>query len=256
VTRPIVINGIEEVAIRGDLLDRGLILTLPTISQYQDESSFWERFSNARPRLLGALLDAVATALAHHETTPAPNVRMADFARFVQAAEPALGLEHGRFIQAYRDNRSGAVQLTLEASPLSEPVITLAAAGFEGTATELLAQLNALVTEETRRQRGWPKQPHTLAGRLRRLAPALRRVEIQVSFSRDRASRTITIRTDAESSVTSVTKRHQDPGVTLGDANDALSHTSSNGLTEALEQLDLGTASVAEIEAALDRSSS
>ena len=69
---------------RGDLLDRALVLTLPPINQYRDEDEFWAEFAFKHPRILGALLDAVSCALRKHEATPAPNVRMADFARWVQ----------------------------------------------------------------------------------------------------------------------------------------------------------------------------
>jgi hypothetical protein len=235
VSSPIILNGIEEVATRGDLLDRGLILSLPPIERYQDEDAFWRSFTEAHPRILGALLDAVSTAIANHDATPAPNVRMADFARFVTAAEPALGLESDAFITAYRDNRSGAVQLTLESSPLSTPVITLAATGFEGTATELLEQLNALVSEETRKQRGWPKQPHTLGGRLRRLGPALRRVGVKIDFERSAGGvRTRKIRINQLEQVGNQPSRASravpdGEGGTARDARDGISQASSNG---------------------------
>ncbi len=242
VSRPIILNGIEEVAVRGDLLDRGLILNLPTIPSYQDEDGFWGAFETARPRILGALLDAVATALDRQGRTPTPNVRMADFARWVTAAEPALGLETGSFMAAYEQNRAGAVQLTLESSMLSGPVTALAETGFEGTATALLKRLDELVSEETRRQRYWPKRPHTLSGQLNRLAPALRRVGVAVEISRGRAARRITISTRVNSSVTSVTERHgaSPPGhsVTLGDARDALLHTCTDSAEAAGEELE------------------
>jgi hypothetical protein len=233
VSRPIVLNGIEEVAVRGDLLDRGLILNLPAIARYEDEDAFWRTFNEAHPRLLGALLDAVAGALANHAQTPTPNLRMADFARFVTAAEPALGLERGAFAAAYRSNRSGAVALTLESSLVAAPVSTLAVTGFEGTATELLKELADLVSEETRKQRGWPKQPHQLSGRLRRLAPALRRVGVQVEFDRIGHARTRTIRVAADAA----------------DAVDAEKQPSTNELSDD-EIARLGTMTLAELEEA------
>jgi hypothetical protein len=54
-------------------------------------------------------------------------------------------------------------------------------------------------------------------------------VNVDVVFSRDKAARTITIRTGTRNSVTSVTDRHQNGEVTLDDADDALSRFSSNG---------------------------
>ena len=237
VSRPICLNGIEEFAVRGDLLDRALILTLPPIDTFNDEEEFWRTFDAAHPLILGGLLDAASTALANHATTQAPNVRMADFARWVTAAEPALDLPPGAFVAAYRENRVGAVQLTLDASPLSAPVIELASeGGFEGGATELLARLNDLVTEEVRKQRDWPKRANVLSGRLRRLAPALRRTGVFVEFSRDSRSRSLTISTRPQNIVMSVTDRHQGDVVTSHDDDDDDSQASTNRLPLIVEE--------------------
>jgi hypothetical protein len=230
VARPIALNGIEEVATKGDVLDRSLLLMLPTITRYEDEDEFWSTFTEAHPRILGALLEAVSGALGNLETTATPNVRMADFARWVTAAEPALGLEPGTFINAYRANRAGAVQLTLEASLLTNPIQILSEEGFTGTATELLDHLAAIAGEDLTRKRGWPARPHLLSGQLRRLAPALRRVGVEVEFSRIGRARTrsITVGTIPESSVPSVRKRPHGSETDAADAADADSSPESN----------------------------
>jgi hypothetical protein len=64
--RPIILNGIEELATRGDLLDRAIVVELPRITdeRRQTEDSLCVAFERERPRLLGALLDAVSGALA------------------------------------------------------------------------------------------------------------------------------------------------------------------------------------------------
>jgi hypothetical protein len=81
--RPIILNGIEEVVSRPDLGDRAIFLTLPPIGEPQRrlESELWREFEIARPRILGALLDAVVHGLrgmggVHLDHLP----RMADFA--------------------------------------------------------------------------------------------------------------------------------------------------------------------------------
>ena len=78
---------------------------------------------------------------------------MADFARWTQAAEPALGLNRGAFMHAYLGNRAEAVEITLDASPLTEPLRQMAMEGFEGIATELLKRLTDLVEREDHSQR-------------------------------------------------------------------------------------------------------
>jgi hypothetical protein len=160
----------------------------------------------------------------------------------VSAAEPALGLERDSFVTAYRKNREEAVQLTLEASLLSTPVIELAAKGFEGTATELLARLNDLVSEEIRKQREWPKRANILSGRLRRLAPALRRIEVYVEFDRKSESRKLRISTEPGNSVIGVIHRHQPPArtqtMTLDDDDDDDLRPGTNGSPGEPEYLD------------------
>ena len=63
--RPILLNGIEEVVSRPDLGDRAIFLTLAPIGEAQrrPESELWREFEIARPRILGALLDAVVHGL-------------------------------------------------------------------------------------------------------------------------------------------------------------------------------------------------
>ena len=60
--RPIILNGIEEVITRPDLADRAILLMLAPIAERQrrPETALWREFELARPRILGALLDAAA----------------------------------------------------------------------------------------------------------------------------------------------------------------------------------------------------
>ncbi len=54
-----------------------------------------------------------------------------------------------------------------------------------GTATDLLRKLGGLADEEIKRTRAWPKQPNHLSARLKRLAPVLRGIEIEIEELRD-----------------------------------------------------------------------
>src|SRR5262249_3288253 len=58
-TRPVILNGIGDVATRSDLIDRSLLLTLPAIpeARRRDERELLRAFAVVRPRILGALLD-------------------------------------------------------------------------------------------------------------------------------------------------------------------------------------------------------
>jgi hypothetical protein len=185
-TRPIVVNGIEEIATRSDFLDRALMVTLPAIADEhrRAERGFWSTFEIVRPAMLGALLDAVVAAVrslptVHLERRP----RMADFAEWVTAAESGLGWAPGTFMAAYAGNRADANLLALDANPLSGPVRALVDEGdFEGTVTALLNALLEGADDAVTRQPGWPKSARTLSGLLRRLTPNLRAVGVQVEF--------------------------------------------------------------------------
>jgi len=184
--RPVIINGIEELATRSDMLDRALILYLPRISdeKRKSEADFWKDFEEARPQLLGAVLDAVSTGLRNlSKIKLKESPRMADFAALATAAEPAFRVEGVSFAQAYKGNRESANDLVLDASLVAQAVKNLVADGsFRGSATELLAALNHKVSDEMRREKSWPKDGRGLSNRLRRLAPNLRQVGVCIKF--------------------------------------------------------------------------
>ena len=112
--RPILLNGIEEVISRPDLGDPAIFLTLPPIGEAQrrPESELWHEFEIARPRILGALLDAVVHGV-HLDHLP----RMADFALWATACETALW-PAGTFARAYAANRRAAIESIIEADPI------------------------------------------------------------------------------------------------------------------------------------------
>ena len=215
--RPVLLNGIVEVVTRSDLADRAVAITLPSITEEKRmaESDFWPRFYAARPRILGALLDAAVMALRN-----LPNIkfdrlpRMADFAQWATAAEPGLGVRPGAFMDAYGGNRETLNETALE-SCVIVPFLFLFTEqniAWHGTASQLLEALNGLATEDAKRQKGWPTKGHVLSMALRRIAPNLRNVGIHIEFDRTGKCRKITItRKPPVNSVTSVTECHSAP---------------------------------------------
>jgi hypothetical protein len=193
--RPVLLNGIEELATRSDLLDRALVLNLPAIPEdrRRSEADVWSEFEDARPLILGALLDAVSTALRNVADVKLDRLpRMADFALWAVAAEPALGLPAGTFLRAYTGNRTAANDLALDASPVATAIVSLLdrEGDWKGTASDLLAALNLEASEDEQRQRSWPTSPQRMSGALRRLAPNLRAAGINVGSGRSREAGT------------------------------------------------------------------
>ncbi len=171
------------------------------------ESALWEAFQAARPRLLGALLDALVCALRRRsEVRLSRAPRMVDFAVWATAAEPALGLPSGGFLDAYFTNIRASSDLPLEASAIAAPLRALLAKQsptltgegprWTGTPTELLAALRSCATDEDRRQSNWPKNAQVLSGELKRLAPNFRQKGINIEHGREgtaRRTRVVTV---------------------------------------------------------------
>ena len=196
--RPVVINSIEEIANRADLLDRAVVITCPVIPDVlrREEREFWAAFEAAYPRILGALLDAVAGGLAtlpEVELESAP--RMADFARWGEAVCRFLGHPEGAFLEAYVGNRDGSAAAVIEDSAVAAELQGLRLAGeiWRGTCQELLDQLREQAAPSHRDSPSWPKGPRSLSTQLRRLAPALRKVGVDVVFPKRDRNRTFTI---------------------------------------------------------------
>jgi hypothetical protein len=198
--RPVVVNGIDEVATRPDLADRCLLVRLPAIppARRRREKDILEAFAQAAPRIYGAVLSAVAGALAREPTTVLPVLpRMADFAVFATAAERALGWPAGAFVSAYTANRSDTTSSALDADLVAQLAVRFMSERREwcGTARELLDELRAHSTEQERQSRAWPGAPHVLSARLRRAAPMLRELGVDVDADalqgRDRERRRV-----------------------------------------------------------------
>jgi hypothetical protein len=85
-------------------------------------------------------------------------------------------------------NRVASVQTVMEADPIAEAiraVLSESSDHWEGTASQLLEMVNAQVAPEVKNERGWPRDAARLSGRLKRVAPALRRVGVEIDTVRE-----------------------------------------------------------------------
>jgi hypothetical protein len=189
VCRPILLNGIPELAVRPDFAERCIVITLPHIpkDRRRTEKAFWAAFEEARPDILAALLGAVSVALENHRAVERrlPDLpRMADFACWAGAAAPAFGWSCDDFLDAYDGNQATVNEKAMEADPVAVAVRDLALdeRDWRGTVTGLLKILNKNVAEELQHHRAWPRAPNQLSNRLRRAAPGLRRLGIRIDL--------------------------------------------------------------------------
>ena len=202
VMRPQILNGIDEVVVRGDLADRAIFLSLEHLPQERRQAKRELRaaFEAKRPRIFGALLDALAAGLAREpemtfETLP----RMADFAAWAVACEPGYA-EAGAFMAAYAGNREAADDAVVEASPVAMAIRALLdrdGGSWAGTATALYGELCELAGERVTKARGWPDGAAALGRRMARVQSALRPGGIEIARTHTRAGNEIRISTAA-----------------------------------------------------------
>ena len=107
---------------------------------------------------------------------------MADFARWAVACEPGFGVPDGTFLAAYNDNRKDSNRSAIEASVIGPYVLQLnqRESVWEGSPSELLAELTRLAPETVTKQGNWPKRANILSGKLLSITPNLRAEGIHV----------------------------------------------------------------------------
>ena len=160
------------------------------------ERELWQAWEIEAPGILGAICDAISTALGNIDNVKVQNLpRMADPAKWIIAAEPDLPWENGTFLKEYNHNRERLVDMTLEADPVAPIVVEFFQkhGDWSGTPTELLNALDEIVPKTLRNRKIWPKRANTLSNKLRQAAPSLRKRGIEIERSKS-GQRNITIR--------------------------------------------------------------
>ena len=178
--RPLLLNGIDAVVARGDLTDRAIFLTLKAIpdAERKPESELLADFERVRPKILGALLDAMVVGLNRLGTIRLEGLpRMADFATWGVACETAA-FEDGAFMRAYTGNRDTAATTAIEANPVASAILDLmreqSSQAWQGTSSKLYDVLTERVGAAMASARGWPSNPQALSRRVNQIKSALR----------------------------------------------------------------------------------
>ena len=195
--RPLILNGIDEVVARGDLVNRAIRLTLKAIpdEDRMQEKELWRRFEEARPRILGALLDALVEGLRRLPDVNLPRLpRMADFATWAVACEGAI-FEPGAVMRAYWRNIADAVESVIDANPVASAIRAFMQdrKPWEGTAAELLTELDRKAGDSVTKGKEWPANGQALSRRLNRVKSAVRPAGIEITRGEGRNRRRIFI---------------------------------------------------------------
>jgi len=170
------LNGINVAARRPDLLERCLLLELDAIpkDRRRPEKQLWREFEEARPRLLGAIFDALSRAMALLDSVHLPELpRMADFAVWGCAIAEAIGYPQADFLAAYGGNQQVRNDEALQASPVAVMVLALMEdrEEWKGTASQLLTELEKLTGQHgvNTQSKDWPKAANALSRELNKV---------------------------------------------------------------------------------------
>ena len=185
-SRPIILNGIEDIISRPDLAERSLLLTLQPIAEdmRRTEKELFAAFEKQRPYILGALLSAVSHGLKRlPDIRLAKLPRMADFALWGAACETAIWAD-GAFWAAYSRNLEEATDSVIDADFVAGAIriLVIEQPEWAGSAVELLAIITETAGDRAAKAKDWPGTPKALTGRLRRASPLLRKLGIEISF--------------------------------------------------------------------------
>lgn len=184
VKRPIILNGIAAAITAQDLIDRTLSVETPVIRDRQESTVLVLDFERYHAGILGALLDIMVKTLAHLPGISIPadeRPRLIEFAKLGMAAAKAMNRPANDFLDDFNRRRDEAISRTIDASPVATAVIAYVEkypSGVRDTAEGIMRAMEHL------RPLGvgdaWPRTPKGFADLLRRAAPALRQLGIEV----------------------------------------------------------------------------
>lgn len=190
--RPLILNGIGNYATRPDLQSRSIMLNLKAIpaAKRLTEREMAKALTTIKPQFLGYLLDCVSGALARlDEVEPPRNIRMADAAHWLLAAEPATGFPPGAMLEALETVQQEIMVQTAVDDVLSvalfSTLLRLPDYRFEGRFGQLHERLMAT---SARHGKGLPPTPSSLSTKVQRMQPSLRKVGLIVEEGQRSAS--------------------------------------------------------------------
>jgi hypothetical protein len=190
-------NGIEPFITANDLADRAVLISLPPLpeAKIKTKKDILKDFNQDVPIILGGLLTAVSTAMKRISKVKLDKTpRMADFAEWVVAAEPALPWEAGQFIRVYSNSRVAMVRDSLDRDLVGKAIISYLDKHEDGivrqSLTSLLSRLEHHIGDDLHKsqyRKYWPQNTYQLGQRIHTLSPFLRQLEIDVTQNRRRA---------------------------------------------------------------------
>jgi len=199
--RPIILNGIDNIGIRNDFLQRAIVISPPRIEDHKDEQLMRKRFKAALPKILGSLFQAVAHGYHTLKDVKLENKpRMAGFIKWSVAAGNSFGWTPEVILRDYTQNQKEAFQVLADSDSLMLVIQELVRREKEwtGTATQLLACIRRIADEAGIRElvvsKDIPRAANVLSERLNRSREKLMAYEVDYCPCPVRGARLICLR--------------------------------------------------------------
>jgi hypothetical protein len=181
--RVLAMTTIDAGALAGDLAERLVTIELHTIpdAKRREEAEMDQAYADAHAAILASLFDLLAKVLkVLPDVVLTERPRMADFARILAAVDQVQGW---KTIDSYKASARDAVADVLDGEPFAQAVVALVdGAGPEGLTLTTQQILDSVATPD-KPPKKWPKDSTRAGGQLKRLAPALRTIGIEVDDS-------------------------------------------------------------------------
>jgi hypothetical protein len=235
--RCIMVNGINVVARKADLLDRALMIQLERIprEKRRKESELLAEVERIKSALLGYIMDILVQVVKRKgEVQLTEYPRLADFGEYGELIARCMGYPEGRFTAAYFENQKLQTIEALEAQPIGTAVMKLMENGDTWGPTSLGALLERLegVAVELKistKSKGWPKSTNYLSRRLNEVKTNLREIGIEVKLDTDGRTNTRTVEILKVSPISPVSPEAQNQAqTTLPTAGDTPGATEVN----------------------------
>src|SRR5215207_2016160 len=200
--RAVILNGINVPTERGDALDRSLVVELERIPdcKRKTEEELWERFRTEHPRLLGALLDVLAKAIARKPSLElSRRPRLADWGEYAASVYEVMGWGAETFLRDWDEVVRVQNQATLDGSPVAQAIIKFMEDKEEyvATSSEMHGKLKVAAAQlgvHVEKDKAWPKSARWLWRRINEVLPLLVAAGIEAGRGRDESAKQIALR--------------------------------------------------------------
>ncbi len=196
------INGINLASAAPDLLERSMLFELKRVElqSRRDERELWKKFEEERPKILGAIFDAVAKTIKTRKGVTLTSLpRMADFVLVGCAIAEALGYTRDEFLQAYYRNINSQNEEVL-AEHIEAMLVTALMddrVEWSGSPAQLLEAVRAIGKGQSLDEKQLPKSANALSRKLNVLKTNLEASGIKITKNKG-TKRTITLQKAAD----------------------------------------------------------